>query len=115
MIPKRKRWESPEWRAFVRSLPCSCRDPRCGHCNDLGLGFSSVANPVVAAHLRSHAGIGQKPCDFLCYPLSDQIHKVFHAHGHPSVEWQLERVAQTLRAGFERNVLKVDTSMGLDF
>ena len=110
MIPKRKRWESPEWRAFVRSLPCSCRDPRCGNCNGKGPGTR-----VVAAHLRNYAGIGQKPCDFLCYPLSDQIHKLYHDHGHPSVEWQLERVAAALRTGFERGVLQVDTSTVVDF
>lgn len=110
MIPKRRRWESPEWRAFVRSLPCSCQDPRCGNCNGRG-----PETRVVAAHLRSYAGAGQKPCDFLCLPLSDQIHKLYHSVGHPSVEWQLERVASALRAGFERNVLKVDASLGVVF
>lgn len=107
MVPKRKRWESPEWRAFVRSLPCSCRDPRCAYCNGVNSLEPWTGTRVVAAHLRSHAGMGQKPDDLLCFPLSDQIHQVFHSKGHPSVEWQLERVAQTLRLGFERNVLRV--------
>lgn len=103
MIPRRKRWGSPEWRAFVRSLPCSCRDPRCHNCS-----FTAYpTTPVIAAHLRNFAGMGQKPCDFLVYPLSDQIHKVFHSNGQQSVSWQLERVIATLRAGFERGVLQV--------
>jgi hypothetical protein len=114
VIPKRRRWQSPEWRAFVRSLPCSCRDPRCDNCSGVVSGVGREFR-VVAAHLRSHAGIGQKPDDTMCYPLSDQIHKLYHRVGHPSVEWQLERVAATLRAGFERNVLKVDTSMTVVF
>lgn len=102
---KAGRWRSREWRAFVRSLPCSCGDPRCSNCRPW-LGRPS---PVIAAHLRTSAtGLGIKPDDFLTYPLSDQIHKVYHNGGQPGPEWQLERVAETLREGLRRGVLRFE-------
>lgn len=95
-----QRWKNKDWLAFVRSLPCRCKDPRCPNCNGSGL-----IDKVVAAHLRSNTGIGRKPHDFLTYPLSDFIHRTFHYHGHPSVAWQLERVAEVWHVAFERGVL----------
>lgn len=97
------RWRSSAWREFVRSLPCSCADPRCGNCNGSG-NYS----PVIAAHLRNMSGMGGKPDDFLTYPLSDHIHKAFHSEGQPGVGWQLEQVTRALRAGLEKGVLRLD-------
>lgn len=96
------RWRSDAWRAFVRSLECSCREPGCPNCTLIG-----PRAQVVAAHLRSMAGIGAKPDDFLVYPLSDSTHKDWHAHGQPTVARQLELVAVALRAGFRQGVLVV--------
>ena len=103
------RWRSAAWRAFVRSLDCGCHDPRCPNCNHLG-----PPDAVIAAHLRSQAGMGTKPDDFLCYPLSDTIHTTFHNVGHPDVAWQLERVTRTLRAGLRRGVIRIDTETETD-
>lgn len=98
------RWRASAWRAFVRSLPCSCRDPRCRNCNP----WKGAPTRVVAAHFRTTStGLSLKPDDFLIYPLSDQIHRVYHDGGQPGIEWQVERVAETLREGFRRGVLSL--------
>ena len=91
---------SKAWRAFVRSLPCGCRDPRCPNCS--WAGYSDVE----AAHLRSQTGGAQKPSDILCYPLSGDIHRIFHGKaGHPSVAWQLARVVRVLDYALDQGVL----------
>jgi hypothetical protein len=98
------RWRCTEWLEFVRTLPCECSDPRCPNCSPSGI----TPTHVVAAHLRSMAGIGAKPHDFLVYPLSDTIHRTFHVHGHPSVGWQLERVTRALKRGLQAGVIRID-------
>lgn len=98
------RWKSDSWKEFVRQLPCACHDPRCGNCNGKG-----PFTDVIAAHLRTaYTGMGARPDDFLVYPLSDGIHKIFHATEQPGVAWQLERVTDALRAGFSQGVLSID-------
>jgi hypothetical protein len=82
------RWRSAQWRRFIRTLPCSCRDPRCPNCDP-----AKGSTAVVAAHL--------------CYPLSDHIHRVWHDTGQPSVELQLELVTIALRAGLSAGVLQI--------
>lgn len=100
------RWRSSEWLEFVRSLRCACRDPRCPACSRL-LDLDGSRH-IVAAHLRTcSTGTGAKPDDFLAYPLTDTVHKLYHSGGQPGAEWQLERVAEALRAGFRRGVLVV--------
>lgn len=100
------RWRSPAWLEFVRSLVCRCGDPRCPTCSPWSATGSS--RRVVAAHLRAGwSGVGVKPDDFLAYPLTDEVHRAFHGGGQPGAEWQLERVAESLRAGFARGVLVV--------
>jgi len=96
-------WRSRRWLEFVRSLPCSCRRHDCPNCSRHALGEPT---PVVAAHLRSHGAMGVKPDDFLVYPLADAMHRRFHDTGQPSVEWQLDRVTEALRAGFDAGVLR---------
>lgn len=103
-MDRRGRWRSKEWLDFVRSLPCSCRDPRCPNCHTLANGRGPVV--VVAAHLRlgARTGMGAKPDDFLTYPLSDWIHREYHNGGQQSVEWQMERVVQAWRAAWSRGM-----------
>ena len=50
--------------------------------------------------------MGKKPSDILCYPLSGDIHRLFHSKtGQPSVSWQLARVVGVLDFALERGVL----------
>jgi len=108
-------WKSSEWREFVRSLPCRCDDPRCPNCSP----YTAKGGPVrvEAAHLRSQTGVGQKPPDFMCYPLSSAIHAIYHREGHPGVAWQLARVQEVLSAAFERGALQFDPDVAslIDF
>lgn len=99
------RWRSDEWKAFVRRLQCRCEDPRCPSC---GMREGSGPGGVIAAHLRSNAGMGIKPDDFLVYPLTNSIHTTFHNKEQPGVELQLQWVTHALRAGFQAGVLQVN-------
>ena len=102
-MDKHGHWRSHVWRRFVRSLRCCCGDSRCPTCGPL-----RVPDRVVAAHLRNRAGMSVNPDDFLCYPLTDTIHRIYHNKGQPSVARQLEFVTETLRLGFQRGVLLID-------
>lgn len=105
-LDKLGRWRSSAWLDFVRRLRCACRDPRCPACSRLLEPDGS--RRIVAAHLRTcQTGAGAKPDDFLAYPLTDAMHRLYHGGGQPGAEWQLERVAEALRAGFRRGVLVV--------
>lgn len=108
MVRKQRRWQSAEWLKFVRSLPCRCGDPRCPPCS------GERQDRIVAAHLRNRTGVGQKPHDFLVYPLSDTIHRIFHDKGQPDVAWQLERVTEVWHIAFDRGLLTFSTSFDLE-
>ena len=103
-----KRWRNKKRLAFVRSLRCRCRDPRCPPCSGTG------SDRIVAAHLRSMSGAGIKPHDFVTYPLSQTIHTLFHNHGQNAVSWQLARVEEVWAEAFDRGVLLFDSSVDFE-
>lgn len=97
-----KRWDSPEWREFVRSLPCRCKDPRCPNCS------GGVPVRVICAHMRSQTGLGRKPHDLWTYPLSDKVHQVFHMRGQPSLAWQIQRIEEVWSVALTRGIIRFD-------
>lgn len=66
---------SPEYRAFVRSLPCAC----CG-----------TTGHVEAAHTGSDGGMAQKASDYSCIPLCPHCHRTarnaYHLLGRAEFE-----------------------------
>lgn len=101
------RWRSPEFRRWVRTLPCSCGEQRCPRCTPWTLPPGAAGWPVVCAHWRFGAavGVGAKPDDLLVHPVADAVHARWHATGHPSPELQAAAVSSTLELALRRRVL----------
>ena len=84
---------SPEWLAYVRSLPSA----------------ESGQRPCVAHHLIGGRYSTLKTSDYLAFPLTDTEHKALHHWGW--VEWeskngnQAAHSAATLRQGIRDGVL----------
>ena len=101
------RFRSPDYLAWIRSLRCSCGGVLCGSCNSKN--STLPRGRIIAAHVRYGAavGMGVKPDDFCVIPLDALVHQRFHDHGHPDLKWQVERLIQTWRMGFECHVLEL--------
>jgi hypothetical protein len=53
--------------------------------------------------------MGKKPSDILVYPLSGDVHRLYHSkEGQPSVPWQLARVVEVLDYALAHGVLAFD-------
>lgn len=68
---KKSMYRSKKYMEFIRSLPCCA---------------SGSEWQVVSHHVRKNqgAGIGQKPSDYRCIPLTHDIHMELHSVGEVS-------------------------------
>ncbi len=83
----RGRWRSAAWREWVRGLHCLCGLAECPNCAH---GGQRLVERAEAAHWRHGAavGMGAKPDDFFCYPLTATAHRRHHQLGQPAHEVQ---------------------------
>lgn len=68
MLKKSKAWRSKKYLDFIRSRPCC---------------VSGAEVNVIAHHVRclGHGGMGLKPPDYCCVPLTQELHQELHDKG----------------------------------
>ncbi len=73
--PKTTKWRNKKWLLAQRDMPC----------------VYSGSSEVEAAHIRlgSHAGLAQKPDDWLTISLAANLHRQQHSQGELSFHLQM--------------------------